>query len=396
LDIFGSTIVAACTLAAAELAAQVWFAKVGRHWIWAPHAKIDHVLEPGVLPDLPPVARQRVNALGERGDPPPDDARAFRVLVVGGSAAECYLVDQPATWPQVVQAELNRPEALAILGAPAAHVGNLGRSLVTCRHLDAMLDQVFPHYDKVDAVVFLIGASDVVAWMERGCPDTIPLEPLKLGQMYGQHPRGPFGLAPRRTALWKALSIARRRFGGVERREHAGRRLAAAREMKARAKEIVRVAPDPTPMVEQFEGWFRSIVRRAVVRAPLVLVARQPWIERDIAPEEARAHCWSFGRGRPFEQEITSYYDYSVWRRLMEAVDGSAVKVAREMGVAELDLRPVVPGDWSLWYDEIHHTPEGCRRIGEAVAAKLVELRSARRARSTRKPSTHQPSAHQP
>ena len=137
MDILGSTIVAACTLAAAELAAQVWFAKVGRHWIWAPHAKIDHVLEPGVLPDLPPVARQRVNALGERGDPPPDDARAFRVLVVGGSAAECYLVDQPATWPQVVQAALNRPEALANLGAPAAHVGNLGRSLVTCRHRPA-------------------------------------------------------------------------------------------------------------------------------------------------------------------------------------------------------------------------------------------------------------------
>jgi hypothetical protein len=155
--------------------------------------------------------------------------------------------------------------------------------------------------------------------------------------------------------------------------------------MKARATDIVREAPDPAPLVAHFEDWFRSIVRRAVVRAPLVLVARQPWIERDIAPDEARAHCWSFGRGRPFEEEIATYYDYGVWRRLMAAVDDSAVKVAREMGVAEIDLRPVVPGDWSLWYDEIHHTPEGCRRIGEAVAARLVELRAARRMRATRK-----------
>jgi hypothetical protein len=126
-------------------------------------------------------------------------ARAFRVLVVGGSAAECYLVDQPATWPHVVQEALNRPSALEALGAPAAHVGNLGRSLVTCRHIDAMLDQVFPHYDKVDAVVFMIGASDVVAWLERGCPASIPLDPLKPGQMYGQHPRGPLGQRPARV-----------------------------------------------------------------------------------------------------------------------------------------------------------------------------------------------------
>jgi len=49
--------------------------------------------------------------------------------------------------------------------------------------------------------------------------------------------------------------------------------------------------------------------------------------------------------------------------------------------VGELDLRPVLPNDWTHWYDEIHCTPQGCRVIGEAVAAKLVQMRAARRSR---------------
>ena len=381
MDILGNTIITAASLATAELAARVWFSKVGRHWIWAPYAKVDHVLEPGVLPELPPIARHRINAWGERGDPLPTDKRSFRVLVVGGSAAECYLVDQPQTWPHVVQQALNQPRALEQLGAPAAHVGNLGRSLVTCRHLDAMLDQVFPHYDKVDAVVFFVGASDVVHWLERGAPQAIEAEHLKPAQMWAQNPHGPYGLSPKSTALWRALTIARRRLGGVEQRTHVGKRIAAAREMKARVTTILRECPDPTPMLNQFEDWFRSIVRRAVVRAPVVLVARQPWIEGQFTPADARAHCWSFARGKPFEGPVDAYWDYPVVWDLLRQVDASATRIAHEMGVGELDLRPVLPNDWTHWYDEIHCTPQGCRVIGEAVAAKLVQMRAARRSR---------------
>lgn len=382
MDLIGSSLVAGTALVSAELAARLWFHKVGRHWIWAPHAKVDHVLEPGVLPELPPVARHRINALGERGDPPPQDKRAFRVLVVGGSAAECYLVDQERTWPHRVQVELNKPAALEALGAPAAHVGNLARSLVTCRHIDTMLDRVLPHYDKVDAIVFMIGASDVVHWLEQGMPGELDAAPPRLSQMFAQHPRTRYGWSIKSSALWSAISIARRRFGGVERREHAGRRLAAAREMKTRTTTRIREARDPSPMLAGFEDWFRSIVRRAVVRAPLVLVARQPWIERRFTPGEERAHCWSFGLGKPFEGQVDAYYDYPLVWDLLRMVDASAARIAREMGVAELDLRPSVPCDWTHWYDELHCTPAGCERIGAAVAAKLVELRAARRARS--------------
>ena len=38
----------------------------------------------------------------------------------------------------------------------------------------------------------------------------------------------------------------------------------------------------------------------------------------------------------------------------------------------QLDLMPLLPKDFDTWYDEQHHTPAGCRIVGEAVARALL------------------------
>jgi hypothetical protein len=57
----------------------------------------------------------------------------------------------------------------------------------------------------------------------------------------------------------------------------------------------------------------------------------------------------------------------------MRKVDQRVVDVAKDLGVETIDLRPVVPPTFELWYDEMHHNARGCERIGEAVAARLLE-----------------------
>src|SRR6185436_12895594 len=65
---------------------------------------------------------------------------AARVLVPGGSVVECWYIDQPSAWPQVIERCLNEPASLAKLGVSRAHVGSVGRSLVTCAHIARMLE----------------------------------------------------------------------------------------------------------------------------------------------------------------------------------------------------------------------------------------------------------------
>src|SRR5262249_28590071 len=95
----------------------------GGYYRYRPYWRMRHAIDPKTLPAFPPTSLLEANADGERGDAPPGpDERVFRVLVAGGSAAECNQLDQSMTWAAVVQRPLNRPENLAALGAPRVHV----------------------------------------------------------------------------------------------------------------------------------------------------------------------------------------------------------------------------------------------------------------------------------
>jgi hypothetical protein len=356
----------------AEFAARSWLLRRGRPYTWAPYTHTRMVLDRETLPTLEPVVEHRINADGERGDPLPEDRSSlFRVLVVGGSAAECWFLDQESSWPQVVQRVLREPQNLQRLGAQTVHVGSIARSLVAARHIDTVLERILPHYDRLDAIVFMVGASDIVHWLEEGAPPVIE-DDLPTSTLFARHPDGPFGWGPRTLALRRIASAWKRRLlHPIEKRGSAGRRLGEARRMRQRAEEILHEVPDPTPMIQGFEYWFARLLERAKAKAPNVIVARQPWLERDFTPAE-EAQLWSFATGRPYAGEVTRYYAHEVGWQLHRLVDRSMAMLAERAHVTQVDLMSVVPGDFEHYYDEHHHTPRGCALIGDVIAQAIL------------------------
>ncbi|MBI5363696.1 MAG: hypothetical protein HZA53_10995 [Planctomycetes bacterium] len=363
--------------ALAELLARAWMARHGPYFVWAPFARMRLELDHDALHSLPPVANWEINADGERGSPPPvDHARAFRVLVAGGSAAECYFLDQEDTWAEVIARELTRPEALASLGTERVHVGNVARSLVACAEIELMLRRTLPRYARLDVVVFLVGASDVVQWLEKSTPAVIAERPIPADQVFAWHPEGPFGWSPRTLALRRIASRWNKRLlRPVEVRERAGKRLEDARRMRARATELLDRTPDPAPMLAHFDAHLRRLVELVRAKGARVVIARQPWLEKELTPEE-RALLWNFGAGRPYAQEVTTYFAHEAVWTLLAAVDQRVVTVARELGLETVDLNAVVPRDFEHYYDELHHTPRGCELLGRAVARRILAGRA--------------------
>ncbi len=357
---------------AAEYIARRWLARHGRPYTWAPYARTRLVLDRETLPTLEPVVEHRINSEGERGDPLPENQfDMFRVLVVGGSAAECWFLDQSSSWPHVMQEALRKPENLARLGARTVHVGNIARSLVAARHIDSVLEGILPHYDELDAIVFMVGASDIVHWLEKGTPTVID-DVLPMSNLFAQHPEGPFGWTPRTMALRRIASAWYHRVRRpVQVRERAGRRLGDARRMRARAKEILHDVRDPAPMIEGFEYWFQRLLERAKAKARHVVVVRQPWLERDFTAEEQKL-LWSFATGRPYAEEVTRYYSHEVGWELHHLIDRSVSRLAKRAGVEQVDLMPIIPHDFEHYYDEHHHTPRGCALIGKVVAQAIL------------------------
>ncbi len=354
-----------------ELATRAWLRARGNYYVLKRWARTVNEIDRTSLPTLEEQARIEVNGDGERGpELPRDTAGTYRVLVCGGSAAECFLLDQASTWPAVVLQAL-APEA-SRLGAHGVHVGNISRSLVACDYIEMMLARVLPHYTRLDVVVLMVGASDVVAWLERSTPEVVEEGERKSSYAFEEHPEGPFGWTPGTLALRRVVSLWRRRLlRPVGRRTQAGARLIANRAMRARG-EMVDEIPDPTPMLVHFERWLRRTVETARGKASRVLVVRQPWLRKAFTPEEDQ-RLWNFGGGRPYLEEVTTYYSHDVVNRLMGGVDQVAARVADDMGVESLDLMQRLSHDFETFYDRLHFTPAGARVVGTAVAEAILE-----------------------
>lgn len=366
--------IAAAGFVLTELCVRAWLARFGRYYVWQPYSRTHMQLDRETLPTLEVATRMEFNSDGERGDPPPSESNGtFRVLVAGGSVAECYFVDQENSWPYVVQRVLSRKENLERLGARRVHVGNIGRSLVTCRHIEQMLARLLPRYPRLDAIVFMVGASDLVHWLERRTPEVIDEPEPKASQVFAAHPEGPFGWTVHTLALRRVASYWRRRLmRPIEVRERAGKRLGQARAMRARAKEILHDVPDPKPFLDHFEHYLRRLVERARIHAPRVIIARQPWLEKRLTPEEEKL-LWNFGAGRPYEGDVSAYYSHELVWRLMKQVDQRTSDVARELGVQQVDVMPRLESNFEIYYDELHFTPKGCALVGQVVAQAILD-----------------------
>lgn len=363
-----------------EMVVRAWLARWGRSYSLQPFSRIRLHIDRDTLPSLEPVVEHRINSEGERGDePPPDKEGLFRVLVVGGSAAECWLIDQKTSWPNVVQEILRGPQNLAKLGAKSVHIGNLGRSLVTCRHIDEILHRVLPHYEHLDAIIFMVGASDIVHWLEKGAPSVFDEIRICPGSIFGQYPDGPFGWGLRSLALRRIVARARRRWGSsFDVRQRVGKRVGEARLMRQEATTVIDQLPDPKSMLQYFDKWFSSLIVRARQKTENIVVVRQPWLEKEFSSEEEKL-LWSYGAGRPYDGKVTTYYSHKVAWQLHRLIDQHTVAVANSLGVRTLNLALDLQASFKHYYDDLHFTPEGCRVIGEAVAKAIVDAAVTKR-----------------
>ncbi len=360
----------ALSLILAELWMRRFYLRRGVAWPLEPNSRVVAEIDRETLPSLDPIARCYVNADGERGDPLPSDwTNVYRVLVAGGSAAECFYLDQDKQWPSVVQRVLT--ENVAQLGAERVHVGNIARSLLRCDYVAWMLEKVVPRLPRLDAVVLLVGGSDLLAWMHDGCPEVVQATRRDPSYCFQQHDLGPYGWSPSKLALREWVRRIKNRFFPKElRRLRAGKSFAKHREMRAAATMLYEI-PDTAPMLAYYEEWLRRSIDNARSTGARVIVIRQPWLQKRFTPEEEKL-LWNWGRGRPHEGKVEHYFDIYLVHRLMAEVADVTERIALDMGAEVCELRTRLEPTFEIFYDSVHNTPRGCEALGKLVAEALL------------------------
>jgi hypothetical protein len=358
-------------LVTAELATRWWMRRRTRYCVWSPGMRLD--MRQDLFPGLEARFRFEVNADGERGS----DVRGagdglYRILVAGGSSVECYALDQPTTWPGTLEQLLNRRHGLEVLGARRVHVGNIGHSGVGAAELEMILERVLPNYDRLDAIIVMVGASTAYHWLEEGAPPARAPAVVPEEALFARRPGQPFGWKPGATALVELIRRLRQALlRPVEAKVNIGAWQIAARKMRAEATEIRSTLPDPTVVLRHFEHHFRRALRLAMARSSRVLVVRQPWFEMPYTEDE-QARFWHGGIGRPWKEKVSVYFSHEVINRLLSLIDGRVVAVAEELGLPHVHLRPLLNQGLRHYYDHDHFTPEGAAVAAEAIAAAMT------------------------
>lgn len=366
-----------CLLAAAsERATRWWFRRRSGYYVFPPGLRLRLYPDRDLFPELEAEVRFDVNSAGERGHEVPRLAAhetLYRVLVAGGSQPEGYLLDQDTQWPGALQCLLSSPAHLEALGASKVHVGNIGRSGVGSEALEIILNRVLPRYSHLQAIVVLVGASDVLRWLEQGAPPSAP-SPGATPELFRWHPEQQFGWKPEQCALLELGRRLRQRWlRPVEVHRRAGQWYGRATAMRARAKIIRTSTPTPAPMLDNFERHFRNVIRTAKAHADRVVVVRQSWLRKDSYSSEESARVWHGGIGQAWREEISAYYSAEVSSMLMTMLDDRAARIASELEVEQIDLPSILEASLRTYYDWFHLTPLGASAVATAVADVLVQ-----------------------
>jgi hypothetical protein len=358
-----------------ECAARWWLRFKSQYFVLPPGLRLQLHIDRETFPELERVTRLEVNRDGERGSEVPrlkGGQKLYRLLVVGGSQPEGYMLDQDSSWPSALQRLLSEPQGLRRLDADDVHVGNIARSGLGAEALDTVLERILPRYPRLSAIVILVGASDVLRWLEAGAPPA-PASPLRTSDIFRCHPEGPFGWTPRATALSELGGRLRRRWAKpVQVHERTGKWVGQARAMRARAKIIRATLPDATPVLDHFERHLRCVVERAKAHADRVVLVRQSWFAKESYTPEEIAHMWHGGVGRAWCEEVTTFYSIEVTSRLMALLDLRAVRVATDLAIEQIDLMSMLRPTLENYYDFFHVTPTGAGVVAAAVASTLL------------------------
>ncbi len=322
--------------------------------------------------------RFEVNRLGERGaDPPSDGADAFRILVCGGSAAECFTLDQPQTWPEIAKRHLQTAESLRTLGRRLVHLGNVARSLALPSFVEQILLKIAPRYRNLDLIVIMTGASNTAMWLANGAPAAVEARPALPDNLFAVNPDGPYKWTIRGSALYQTIYGLWCLLFRPIKRGRVGRTIGASRKMRATTKSILTTIPDPRPMLDQFDSGFRSLIATARRMARRVLVVRQPWFDKDEFSPQEQAAFWHGAAGHPHLGSVEAFYSFEIVTRLVRLVDRRAAEIADELGVEQIDLLPSLEPTLANFYDFWHFTPAGAEIVGRIVADEVLRKNDA-------------------
>jgi lysophospholipase L1-like esterase len=313
---------------------------------------------PGVVRGIEGTSRYRVNSLGIRGRPFGPDDSEYRFLAVGGSTTECALLDDGEAWTVLLEMALD-----PMRDGRRVWVGSVGRSGLTTREHVLHLERLLPEYPRIDAVLSMVGVNDMLSALKQGARYRPPSPEPDLARA--------FALFPRKSALWGAArrigaSFRARRAFGPE--DAAG--LSRARRARREAEVWFEDLPDLEEPLAEYLRNLNAMADIASERKLRLVLVTQPSRWRETISDSDSRELW-FGWVGEDWPEAEGYFTPGALERAMASYNEALLGICRERALDCVDAAAEVAPEAAFFYDDIHFTEAGARRLAEVLAAHL-------------------------
>ena len=322
-----------------------------------PHMDRRFTPEPG-LPGMEGVSRWTTNNLGFRGDKlvSPKPPTEFRVFLIGGSTAECAIVDDDDSLDAVIQRAVQERTP----GATQVRVYNAGFSGDRSDDHVAILTQRIVHLEP-DMIVVLAGINDLLAairghdYLHLAVPARPPWMLLaaqsQLGRLgyYAMKLNRPAVATPRDAPLMTTYAA------GVALQKAAS-------------------AADGPPVFDArpYANNLRTLAGVAYGQgAALIFITQQTTWASQVDPK-ARDWHWLL-------RVDDVRYSEDDMHAALERMNAVMREVADSMDVPLYDLARRMPKSTDFFYDDVHFNTNGARVAGADVAALILERRTGDR-----------------
>ncbi len=358
-----------------ELAARRLNPPPDNFYIWPPNLERTFTPDQEILPGTSPRAWFRTNAFGLRSyNPSPTDE--YRILVLGGSAAECLYLNQRETWPRLIIENLHRARPRL-----QTWVGNGGRSGQTSRdHIFHMKYLPLKALD-IDTIVILIGANDLQLRLQRGDsydPNYLQQPGAELAQIDRAFLSVPYPfIRPplpfyKKTGLWRIARRVARRFLGERPQDPRGEVIAIWRADRRDSPVRLDTLPEMEIGLREYLTNLKTITDLAAKTGIRVIFVTQPalWKE-DMTPAE-RDLLWGGGVGNFKNRPGQPYYTPKALAAGLEVYNKILIAACRQWGIECIDLAADFPRTTEYFYDDLHFTLKGSDLVAEKISAYLA------------------------
>lgn len=344
------------------------------------HRNSTHLFYPSeqATPGVSGVSRFTTNSFGTRG--PELNGERIRILTIGGSTTACTVLDDEESWPALLMNYLIHD----VNDSAFAWVTNSGMDGKHTDHHIMHAKYLLPRLPKIDYVIVYAGLNDVGKWLYAEKFDPHYLDDLnnwsnRVGEAFQVSNYTP-KVFPwyKKLELWKSASIAKDLIvSSLETKKNLKGSIAqdaqlkwmedARRQRQEREKHFVhRAKMETLPLALQSYRDNLTLIVRLVREAGAEPVFVAQAIQHQFLNEEERRRLWmgAMDGGKTYikeEQMLEILNTFNLGMR----------EVARQEGVAFVDIPDLIQGQHNLFYDAVHFNENGARVMARALADRL-------------------------